>query len=409
MKRTAVVVWFGLAAIAAFGATAAERPTFGSFEDHADVGEARQRGSVRFDPAALTYAVTGGGDNMWFAKDALHFVWTQMLGDISLTADIRWPTPGGNPHRKAVLLIRQTLEPDSAYASATLHGNGLTSLQYREVRGGPTREIQSSMSAPQRLRITREGDYVFMSIAREGEGLRPAGGSFRIKLREPFMVGLGVCAGDHAAMETAEFSRVEINTGRPAGPSRFVLESTLETVAVASKERRVVLTARERFAAPFWSSDGKALLYRRGAASSVFTVPASGGEPRRHTAPGGGPRAGASSDGRHLYFGSERPGTTQVRRTRADGTEPVAVTDDPFPNCFPQPSPDGKWLLVLSYEEGVKGCPANKDVTLRLLPLAGGEVLVLAKLFGGRGTIDLPPWSPDSAHVAFVSYRLAAP
>ncbi|MBC8127652.1 MAG: PD40 domain-containing protein [Gloeobacteraceae cyanobacterium ES-bin-144] len=69
-------------------------------------------------------------------------------------------------------------------------------------------------------------------------------------------------------------------------------------------------------------------------------------------------------------------------------------------------SPDGKWLVFLSYEKDVKGHPSNKDVTLRMLPLAGGEIEVLAKLFGGQGTINVPSWSPDSLRVSFVSYQL---
>ena len=34
------------------------------------------------------------------------------------------------------------------------------------------------------------------------------------------------------------------------------------------------------------------------------------------------------------------------------------------------------------------------------------KITVLAKLFGGQGTINVPSWSPDSLKVAFVSYQL---
>jgi Tol biopolymer transport system component len=43
------------------------------------------------------------------------------------------------------------------------------------------------------------------------------------------------------------------------------------------------------------------------------------------------------------------------------------------------------------------------------MPVGGGEIRVLAKLFGGQGTINVPSWSPDSQSIAFVSYRLAEP
>jgi len=36
------------------------------------------------------------------------------------------------------------------------------------------------------------------------------------------------------------------------------------------------------------------------------------------------------------------------------------------------------------------------------------KVHVLAKLFGGQGTINVPSWSPDSKKLAFVSYELLA-
>jgi Tol biopolymer transport system component len=93
----------------------------------------------------------------------------------------------------------------------------------------------------------------------------------------------------------------------------------------------------------------------------------------------------------------------------ADGSDQRQLTADEYNNWFPHPSPDGKWIVFLSYEKEVKGHPENKDVMLRLMPLGGGEVQVLAKLFGGQGTINVPSWSPDSRKLAFVSYRLARP
>ena len=99
----------------------------------------------------------------------------------------------------------------------------------------------------------------------------------------------------------------------------------------------------------------------------------------------------------------------QVWRMRADGSEQEQVTADEYNNWFPHPSPDGKWLVFLSYDKEVKGHPENQDVTLRLMPLVGGKIEVLAKLFGGQGTINVPSWSPDGKKLAFVSYQFAHP
>jgi TolB protein len=61
---------------------------------------------------------------------------------------------------------------------------------------------------------------------------------------------------------------------------------------------------------------------------------------------------------------------------------------------------------MLSYDKSVEGHPPNKDVALRIMPIAGGMPRVLATLFGGQGTINVPSWSPDGKYLAFVSYEL---
>jgi Tol biopolymer transport system component len=471
----------------------------GLFEGHGDIGAVSKPGAVEYDAAQKSYLVSGGGENMWFATDAFHFVWKKASGDVSLAAGIKWLSAGGHPHRKACLLIRQSPDADSPYVDAAVHGDGLTSIQYREDRGGLTREIQSNITAPQRVRIEKEGDYVFMSIARENEALHTAGGSFKIKLNEPFYIGLGVCAHDNNAIEKAVFSNVEITSGKAKTAGEPVLESTLETISITSKDRRVVYHARDHFEAPNWSRDGKYFLFNRG--GQIYRLPVAGGEPevintgfanrcnndhglspdgtqlvisdqsqednksliyilpsaggtpklvtnrgpsywhgwspdgktlaycaerngeydiytisvdggeekRLTTAPGLDDGPDYSPDGQYIYFNSERTGLMQIWRMKTDGSMQEQITSDDYNNWFPHPSPDGKWLVFLSYEKDVKGHPANEDVMLRLMPVGGGEIQVLAKLFGGQGTINVPSWSPDSNNLAFVSHRLVNP
>jgi TolB protein len=477
----------------------AETPGLGLFEAHGDVGTVGQPGTVEYDATTKSYTVGGGGENMWFATDAFHFVWKRAKGDVSLAADVRFVGTGGNAHRKAALLIRQGLEPDAAYVDAVVHGDGLTSIQYREEQGGPTREVRANVKAPRRLRLEKEGAYVFLSVAAEGETLRSGGGSFRIRFAEPFLIGLGVCAHDNAAFEKAVFSHVEIAEGLPAATGARALESTLETIAIASKDRSAVYVTRDHIEAPNWSRDGKALLFNgggliysipatggqpqridtglatrcnndhglspdgsqlaisdqsqgngqsilyvlpagggaprrvtplspsywhgwspdgktlaycaeRGGEYDVYTIPVTGGEERRlTTAPGLDDGPDYSPDGQWIYFNSVRTGMMQIWRMKTDGSEQQQLTSDGYNDWFPHPSPDGKWVVFVSYEKDVQGHPAEKDVLLRIMPAEGGKVEVLAKLFGGQGTINVPSWSPDSAQLAFVSYRRARP
>ncbi len=418
-----------------------------------------------------------------------------------LEADISFPEPGGNPHKKGVLLVRQSLDADSAYADAALHADGLTSLQYREAKGARTYEIQAGVTGPKRLRLEKRGRYVSLSIAKEGAELHPAGGSFRLELSEPFYVGLGVCSHDNEGLEKAVFSNVKLSpvTPQPASGTKPRLISTLETVLLASKDRRAVFTTiDELMEAPNWTPDGLSLIYnskgrlyripaaggtpqvietgfavrcnndhglspdgktlvisdqsRADHKSRIYTLPAAGGVPQPVTelapsywhgwSPDGRtlaycaerngefdiytiPAAGGdeirltthkglddgpdySPDDRYIYFNSDRSGTMHIWRMLADGGGQEQVTRDDSNNWFPHPSPDGKWLVFLSYDKDVTGHPENKDVTLRLLPLTGEkkEPEVLAKLFGGQGTINVPSWSPDSKKLAFVSYQL---
>src|SRR5262249_21272732 len=139
----------------------------------------------------------------------------------------------------------------------------------------------------------------------------------------------------------------------------------------------------------------------------IFTVPVEGGDEKRLTTTKGlddGPEY--SPDGRYIYFNSERTGRMQIWRMRPDGSEQEQVTDDEFNNWFAHPSPDGKYISILSYDKEVTGHPENKNVALRLMELSKKKISVLGVLFGGQGTVNVPCWSRDSKKIAFVSYQL---
>src|ERR1041385_4827148 len=180
----------------------------GLFENQSDIGKVGNPGSASYDPPLQAYSLAGGGENMWSTNDSFHFIWTRVSGDFSLQAAIQWFTSGGNPHKKACLLARQSLSPDSPYIDVAVHGNGLISLQYREVPAGPTREIQAitgtaSHISPGLVALERQGETFLLSVL-SGDAvvlssptpsrLQPSGAFFRPRLTDPLYVGLGVCA-----------------------------------------------------------------------------------------------------------------------------------------------------------------------------------------------------------------------
>jgi len=490
----------------------------GIFSGSTDIGTPSTigAGSARFDPATKVYTIAGGGENMWAAADHFRYVWTKVSGDVSLDASIDFvatkpDTAAPDPHRKAAVIIRQSLDADSVYADAAVHGDGLTSLQWRDAKGAVTHEVQSNEVGPRRLRLEKRGAYVTMSIAAAGEDLHAAGGSARVDLTGEFYVGLGVSAHNTGRIETATFSNVALGE-QPGVTGPATIINTLETINLRSKDRRVayVVTQTGRIEAPNWFPDDTNTLYfntggrlykvqaeppgtkpnpgrlrvpeavdlgmltrinndhgisRDGKLwaisdqsqtidgrrpSLVYVVPAGGGGPRRVTEQGPSyfhgwspdattlvycaerngnfdvysvPVAGGeekrlttaegkddgpeySPDGQYVYFNSERSGTMQVWRMKADGSQQEQVTNDTAENWFPHVSPNGQLMVFLTYEKGAGDHPENKDVMLRVMDLNTRTVDVLAKLFGGQGTINVSSWAPNSQYLAFVSYQL---
>lgn len=507
-RSTSILLALGFCSLVIVGdslsRTRANEQSVGIFDGDGDIGEVLHQGAAEYNAATGAYTVSGSGENMWAASDAFHMVWKKVTGDVSVSADVSFLGKSGNEHREAVLMIRQSLDPDSAYASVALQGDELTSLQYRDEKGGATREIQTNVSGSKRLRIERRGNFIYVALGDQEKAMHFSGASIQTLVQGTFYVGIGVCSRDKEAVETVRFSNVKL-ASNISPVEKPTLYSSLERINVASTHRRVVYLAPERFEAPNWTHDGATFLFNRNGhlyrlpvaggepalidtgfadrcnndhgispdqtslaisdqsqednKSTVYIVPITGGTPRRITqrspsywhgwSPDGktlafvgqrqfnhednfdiytipvtggdetrlttakglddGPEY--SPDGKYIYFNSERTGHMQIWRMRPDGSEQEQVFADEWNNWFPHISPDGRWMVFLSFEPGVTGHPPNKNVMLRLISLSEKnmsekKITVLTKLFGGQGTINVPSWSPDSKEVAFVSYAL---
>jgi TolB protein len=472
----------------------------GIFENHVDVGTVLHPGTAEYDPSSGSYTLAASGENIWAGDDHFQFVWKKMSGDVALSADIALVGQGGNPHRKAVVMFRQDLDPNSIYADIALHGVGTSALQYRNVKGEVTHEIGSNILMAKRLRIVKRGDHVYMSLAKAaGDDPQFAGGWIKIPLQGTFYVGIGLCSHDKDVVEKAIFSKVTLQTLSPSvATAKPKMYSTLETVAISSSVRQVAYIEAGRFKAPNWTFDGASFIFNKidrvekipiaggssqvidtglvkhptadhgvspdgkwlavteeaptgGNGTQIYIIPFEGGSPRRVTAnspsfwhgwsPDGKtlvfvgqrndnhdavytiPSAGGeetrlttdksiddtpeySPDGNYIYFNSDRTGRSQIWRMKPDGSNQEQVFADDYSNWFPHISPDGKWMVFLSYDGSVSGHPKDKDVMLRLMSLSDKSIKVLAKLVGGQGTINAPSWSPDSTKLAFVSYAL---
>jgi hypothetical protein len=114
-------------------------------------------------------------------------------------------------------MIRQSLEPGSPYADAVLHGNGLTSLQFRGAANENTYQVVAADAGPvpSRLRLVRKGSRITMYFGKPGGELKATEPVEFISMQDPFYVGLGVCSHVATTLETAIFSNVKLEENPP--------------------------------------------------------------------------------------------------------------------------------------------------------------------------------------------------
>lgn len=368
----------------------------GMFEDHLDVGEVRYRGAVAHDAERDAYTLSASGGDMWFDRDAFHFAWKKVSGDLVLAADVALVGLGTDPHRKAFLMVRQSLDSDSAYVDVALHGDGLTSLQFRETKGGLTHEIQAAIAAPKRIALVRRGKYVRMDLSADGGPPTYSGAAVRVDLEGPCYVGIGLCSHDRNVLETVIFTRVVLSTGASGQAVKPTLFSALETQSVGTTDRRVVLVTPSRIEAPTWVDGGRALLVCRD--GRLLKVPVAGGGPvpldtgfathctREH---------GLSPDGTTLAITdqSQTDRRARIHTMSARGGTPRLVSSE-APSYWHGWSPDGQTLSF----RGERG--GEHDVYT--VPAAGGRE---TRLTTAKGRDDGPVFAPDGRSIYFSSER----
>lgn len=191
------------------GIALAQTNDLGIFTNQGSIGQTPPGTGALYDAAKGEYRVTGGGANVWGTADAFYFVWKKGSGDITLTADVQWVGTSSAEHRKALLMIRQSPDPGSAYGDAVSHGNGLTSLQFRGAAKEQTYQVFTQVEGTVRLRIERTGSRFTMFAGKPNEELKMVGPVEYVGLQDPVYVGLGVCSHGATTLETAIFSNVK--------------------------------------------------------------------------------------------------------------------------------------------------------------------------------------------------------
>jgi len=196
----------------------------GIFEGQSDIGAAVVPGSASFDAATGKYTINSAGYNVWYTRDEFRFLWKRMSGDVSLAADIDFPDPKGYGDRKAVLMIRQSLDDDAKAAMVALHGAGMVHLAWRPERDVRVTDMEFRMGGrgrpggaspdslttivPKRIGIEKHGDEFALYVSLDGEPMHQFGPPIKLLLDEPFYVGIGFCSHLPETVDTAVLSNV---------------------------------------------------------------------------------------------------------------------------------------------------------------------------------------------------------
>jgi len=186
----------------------AQSGNVGIFTNSGDVGRPAIKGSTGFSDGQ--YRITGAGANIWAKLDQFQYVWREMTGNFTVMATLRF-LGQGNEHRKAGIMVRQSLDADATYADVVIHGNGMPGLQWRSKQGEDTNTFDLPFDGPGvfKVKLVRAGVRIYMYIGKDGAEAKEIAHT-EVSFRNPVLVGLVVCSHQADASDSALFSDVSV-------------------------------------------------------------------------------------------------------------------------------------------------------------------------------------------------------
>lgn len=369
----------------------------GIFDADTDVGNVQKHGSVTYDPASQEYTVEGAGTNMWFGHDEFHFVYKKMKGDFIVRTTAAFIGKGVEQHRKWGWMVRTSLDSSSPHINGVVHGDGLTSLQFRRTTGANTEEIKMPITGADVIQLERKGKIYTLSVAKNGDLFTEQKLS-DVDLGDDVYVGVFVCSHNPAVIEKAVFRNVRIVVPAPDTlvPYKQYIGSHLEVMDVSTGFSKIIYQSKGSIQAPNWMNDGNRLLYNGDGLLYTFdlktTTPTllNTGSAKQnnndHVMSFDGKMLGISN------FDKERKGSI-VYTLPITGGEPKQITET-APSYLHGWSPDGKFLIFTGQR--------NNEFDIYKIPSSGGKEIQLTT---AKGLDDGSEYTPDGQFIYFNSAR----
>jgi TolB protein len=390
----------------------AQNNTLGVFDRAADIGHPKNAGSSTYDPSTQTYTMRGSGSNIWFNRDEFQYLYKKIAGDFLLTANFEFTGDQGNGHRKMGWMIRESADEAAASVNAVVHGDGLTVLQWRPLRGADMRDPEDEVFYAKKtvfrtIELQRIGKKVIMRVANWGEPFQEVATQEMPNMKDSVLVGLFISSHDSDKVEEAKIWNVRIDKPVPEtyhpNPQiklprlQGVVGCRLETINVFDGKRMVIRESAEKFEAPNWMPDGQKLLFNEG--GSLYTIPVTGGAPEKlntDTINNINNDHGISFNGKmlaisHSIRGLPGGGSTVYVLPLSGGT-PKQVTHQ-TPSYWHGWAPSGKDVAVVAMRNG------SKIYNLYKVDINTGVETALTS--NTTGHVDGPEYSPDGKYIYY--------
>ena len=421
---------------------AANAQKTGLFDGNEDVGDPVKKGSATYNAETQEYSMSCGGKNMWANNDQFRFLWRKIQGDFMISATVRFIGHGVDPHRKIGVIARNALTANSPYADACVHGDGLTSLQFRPQDTAQTAQVVLPSNGAVNIELQRIGNTFTFSAATPGENYKTA--AKEVILNDEVYAGIFICSHNENVVEQAVFSnvRIIIPAAKDFRPYRDYIGSHIEVMEVQSGLRKILYSAPNSLQAPNWTRDGKNLIYNSegllykydlstgsvsklntGIAnqnnndhvisfdgkqialsnhvgekriSTLFILPINGSDkPIQITSADSGHSYlhSWSTDGKKLIFTGQRKNQYDIWAVDIGSKKETQLTNTPTLDDSPEFSPDGKWIYFNSVRTGTMKL-------WRMKPDGSNQEQVTFDEYNDW----FPHFSPDGKWIVFLSF-----
>ncbi len=225
----------------------------GEFDDHGDVGSPKLAGSAAYNAVSQEYTL---------GRRRREHVGAARRVPFRVEADDRRLHPAGARRARrqgrrsapqgSASMVRPSQDADSPYVDGVVHGDGLTSLQFRRTKGRrPTEQVESVVKGADVIQLERKGQTYTFSAAKFGE-LFATSATATSTLGDDVFVGLFALLAQPRRHERAIFRDVRLI--RPAKtdfvPYRDYIGSVLEILDVPTGHRRWSISRPSRSKRP---------------------------------------------------------------------------------------------------------------------------------------------------------------